>query len=690
MSRWPGSSEWLYAGKTFAAAMIALYVALSIGLERPYWAMATVYVVSQPLTGALRSRAIYRLIGTIVGAAVDVVLVPNLDNAPVLLSAALALWTGFCLYISLLDRSARAYLFLLAGFTATVVGFPTVTTPEQIWNVALARVEGIGLGVICSTVVGTVVFPRALGPLVSARILAWVTKAFAWTEAMLRGDTDIAGSVAPSRLAADAVELRMLSSQLAYDTSKYQAVTRWVIELQRRMVLLLPLLSSIGDRLAALRASNGMTPKLEQMLADMGVWMRAGTYPPRSESDRMRGLIVECQAETDPRAGWNETMRASLLQRLRQLVDLRQDLRDLRQHIETGGGALSTPLTFQLRAPDRLHVDHRLALLSGLAATVTILTVCTFWIATGWQSGGAMAALASAACCLFATLDDPTPAIKRFLFAAVLSVAAVGVGLFGILPRVHDFEILALSLGIFFIPVGLLTAMPATQPLGIGLGFLTATLLSLQSTYAADFVTYADGGFADMLGIACAAVVTAMLRSVGAEWSARRLLRANWHDLAALPRHHAPAERDAMPGLLLDRIGLLVPRLAALGPGNDLAAVDALGDLRIGINMADMHCDRDAVPLPVRAAVDDVLAGVAGHFAAQAAAGRQQPPSPDLLPAIDRALNAAITVPGERAADLLLQLVGIRRGLFAAAAPFQPTASSGDANAAEMASMVAA
>ena len=55
--RWlPGINEWLYSVKTFAAAMAALYIAMSIGLQRPYWAMATVYIVSQPLIGAMRSN----------------------------------------------------------------------------------------------------------------------------------------------------------------------------------------------------------------------------------------------------------------------------------------------------------------------------------------------------------------------------------------------------------------------------------------------------------------------------------------------------------------------------------------------------------------------------------------------------------------------------------------------------------
>jgi uncharacterized membrane protein YccC len=677
MKIWPGIAEWLYAVKTFAAAMLALYVAMAIGLDRPYWAMATVYIVSQPLIGAMRSKAAFRLIGTVVGATATVVLVPNLVDAPELLSAALALWVGGRLYLALLDRTPRSYLFMLAGYTAALIGFPAVNTPDQIWDIALARVEEIALGIVCTTVIGTVIFPRTLGPLLSERILAWVTNAFTWTEEVLDGYDDRGSGAAHIRLAADAVELRMLASQLAYDTSAFQAATRWVIELQRRMVLLLPLLSSIRDRLGAVREAGGMTPKLEQLLADMKVWVRAGGPPALpSEADRMRASIARCQAETDPRAGWAEVMRSSLLKRLSQLVDLRQDMRDLRRHIENGGGALPMPLVVHTHAPERLHHDHGLALLSGLAATLTVLLVCAFWIATGWASGSGAAALAAAACCLFAALDDPATALKSFLVSVVLGVLAVGIGLFGILPYVHDFEILALALGAFFIPVGLMTAMPATQQLGTALGFLTATLLSLQSTYAADFVSYADGSFAALLGVGGAAMVTALMRSVGAEWSARRLLRANWRDLAAIPGQHALYQRGRLSGLLLDRLGLLVPRLAAVGAGNDLAAVDVLADLRIGINMIDLLHDWDTLPPPMRSAVDDVVRGAALHFQAQVVSGRVRTPRPVLLETIDRALDAAIALPA--GGDVLLQLVGIRRGLFADAPPYQPPLPSPD------------
>ena len=60
--------------------MLALFIALYIGLPRPYWAMATVYVVAHLLTGATRSKSMYRVLGTLLGAAASVALVPSLVN----------------------------------------------------------------------------------------------------------------------------------------------------------------------------------------------------------------------------------------------------------------------------------------------------------------------------------------------------------------------------------------------------------------------------------------------------------------------------------------------------------------------------------------------------------------------------------------------------------------------------------
>ena len=107
----------------------------------------------------------------------------------------------------------------------------------------------------------------------------------------------------------------------------------------------------------------------------------------------MRAAIASLEAETDPRAGWNEVMRGSLLLRLRQLVDVRQDMRDLRRHIEAGGGAARHAARHPHRGPECAAPRSRPGAVVGVAAALTILVLCAFWIDTGWQAGGGAAAL---------------------------------------------------------------------------------------------------------------------------------------------------------------------------------------------------------------------------------------------------------------------------------------------------------
>ena len=56
-----------FAVKTFAASMLALYIAFWAGLDDPRWAFLTVFVVSQPDSGLVLAKSYYRILGTIAG-----------------------------------------------------------------------------------------------------------------------------------------------------------------------------------------------------------------------------------------------------------------------------------------------------------------------------------------------------------------------------------------------------------------------------------------------------------------------------------------------------------------------------------------------------------------------------------------------------------------------------------------------
>jgi uncharacterized membrane protein YccC len=664
----PTFDELIFALKTFTGAMLALFLALWLGLDNPYWCMATAYIVAQPLTGAMRSKAVYRFIGTFVGGTAAVILVPNLVNAPVLLSLALAGWVGLCLYLSLLDRSPRAYTFMLAGYTAGIIGFPSVANPGDIFTTALTRVEEISIGIACTTLVGTVVFPRPLGPVLAKRIAAWVRPAIDWATQALAGRPEDAELFRDRRrFAAEVADITQMTSQLAYDTSHLQGAVRHVRRLRIYVLSLLPVLSSIGQKMVQLHALDAVTPGFAAVIDDCSKWVQAGG-PEHADAlqDKIAGQI---QQENAAERSWAGILRLSALVRITELVSIMRHARMIRRHILEGAPAPpAAPLeTDMIAISEQVH-DHGLVLLSALAAALAILLVCAFWIATAWTAGAGAAVIVAVACSFFAAQDDPAPAIALMLRNAVIATAGGAVYLFLILPRVETFAELALVLLPAALVIGVMVSRPATFGTGMVLGAFGSTNLALSNGYAGNFDGYLNNAVALIFGVGAALVITRLIRSVGAAWSARRLLRGGWQDIAAAAEHGERESRAHLTGLMLDRLGLLMPRLAAVSPGADIAAADLLRDLRIGLNVIGLQRELPQLPATAQRPLRRTLAGIAAHYRANPLG----PADPAVLENMDDALreiacDEARATPRHR--ETLMLLVGLRSVLFDTAAP---------------------
>jgi magnesium chelatase subunit D len=286
----------LFSVKCFIAAMLAYYIALRIGLNRPFWAVVTAYIIAQPLAGAVLSKAAFRLMGTVVGAAAAVVLVPMFVNEPAALSLALALWLGFCLYLAQLDRTPRAYLFLLAGYTASIIGFPSVEAPGVIFTTAILRVQEITIGILCASLIHGAVFPRTVTKLLLLRIDTILADARRWSVASLTGAREATLDLERRRLAIDVFDLHQLSVHLPFDTARILPRVHTVRALQDRLSLLLPLASSIEDRLAELkRCPLGVPEAVAALVARTRGWIDDGVAAlDREETAEV--LIAEARA----------------------------------------------------------------------------------------------------------------------------------------------------------------------------------------------------------------------------------------------------------------------------------------------------------------------------------------------------------------------------------------------------------
>lgn len=679
----PGWRDWAFALKTYAAAMLALFLALWIGLPRPYWAVGTVYITSQVLAGATRSKALYRVLGTLLGAAVAVALVPNLVNAPELLTLAIALWVGLCLYLSLLDRTPRSYLMMLAGYTAALIGFPSVSEPGAIFDTAVARAEEISLGILSAALVSAVVLPQSAVPQIEVRLTLWLAQARGWVADVLgrtgpgeAKDSQAKDSQAKDsqakrlRLAADAIAFDALATPLRYDAGGPPRSPEAMATLRQHMLMFMPIVSAVADRIEALERAGALTAPLRALLADMAAWIASGSTDPEAAA-RLRARAADEPLPRRP--DWNDLVRASLRARLRDFIDLRQDTRLLQRHI-ADGRPVSGALAFRYTAAARTirHRDHGMALLSAIGVVLAIVLTSAIWIATGWPDGAGAPMMAAVGCCFFAAQDDPAPQILGFANSAIVGGLVAGFYLFAVLPLATSFEMLALALGPALILAGVLMTQGRTAPIAMGAAVNGFTMLALQESYTGDFAAFTNSALAVILGMWAAALVTRLVRSVGAGWSARRLRGINRRSLARAAAREGRQNGLELAAIMLDRVGLIAPRLAALPPEDAAWTADLLAEVRVGINLVELRRDRRRLAPAAKAAVERLLEALARHFRAPAARAGD-----DLLGAVDAALDATLSAalaepgdPAHRAA--MMGLVGIRRGLFPAAPPYQP------------------
>ena len=674
----PNVRETVFSLKSYLSAIMALYLAYSIGLPRPFWAMTTAYVVAQPWSGAVRSKALYRLVGTFIGSAATVYMVPRLSNSPVVMTAAMVLWVGACLYMSVLDRTPRSYLFMLAGYTAAMIGFPSVTDPSLVFDTALARVEEISLGIVCATLIHSIVLPRGLAPALTLQLDKAVRDARNWMHDTLSGQNAEQRDRDRRVLANDITQLRLLSTHVPFDTSNLRWTSGAVRAMQDQISALTPAVSAVEDRLRALQANDQPLPEpVSALLHDISEWINAGAQASHETAVQLRAAVTALTPAIDSHSTWRDALLASLMTRLRELIDTYDECLALRREIRAGlqGAPLRSPMrpTRGARDPNSaLHRDHGMALLSALAAGVAISVCCAFWIGTAWSNGATAALMAAIFSCFFASQDNPVPGIMQFLTYTVYSIPVSALYLLGIMPAIHSFEMLALAMLPTAFILGIFIARPASAGKAMAMLFGFLGTMALQDTNTADVVSFIDTQVAQCMGVATAAIIAAIFRTVSADWSARRIQAANWKELATLASSPRAQSRHTYAARMLDRIGLLQPRLALAKRPDDLVAADALKDLRVGRDITELQHARRHLPM-AEPTIQPVLNSLAQFFRARSS-WRIGEKTPEFLAQIDRALSSVAATPqGLAARDrAVVALVGIRRAFFPDAPDYQP------------------
>ena len=532
----PSSQAIQFAIKTLLGGGLALWCALRFGLEQPQWALMTAFIVAQPLSGMVVQKGLARLLGTLVGTFMAVVMMGLFAQAPLLFVPAFALWLGLCTASSTMLRSAWSYSFVLAGYTVAIIALPAVGKPQVIFDEAIARCTEICLGIICATLSSALLWPqRVERQLVRQARDAWQAGVTAARQA-LTGETQTRQGL-----------LEVLARIVAVDAQREHAWFEGARGRQRAVAL--RVLSR--DLLGMLRLARGVARQWRQLSSaetqDVAPWLQKVDESLQQEHPEGLQTLVE-QLRQAAQGHTLSSAQQLCLDRLMVLLIRIEDATRALRAVEEGRAPADAPRALSW------HYDWQSALVYGARSALTFLVLAAFWLATGWPHATSALLLACVVCSLFARLEA-APQIGMMFLRGIFFALPVAFFVGQILmPQIDGFVMLCLVLGVPLFVGVLGMARPATAATSTSfcLRFIVLCLPAPGVGYNVEFFLNEVPGM--LIGVGCAVMAFKLVVLRDPVWHGRRLMQAILDDLGRLTRRDPGRAENWFGGRMADRL----------------------------------------------------------------------------------------------------------------------------------------
>ncbi|KAF1040439.1 MAG: p-hydroxybenzoic acid efflux pump subunit AaeB [Burkholderia lata] len=518
---WAGTSgvTWLYIFKTLLAALLALGVAMKLELPMPRTAMTTVFVLMQPQSGMVLAKSLYRICGTIVGLLAMLVLISLFGQTPDLFLGATALWIGICTAGAARNRNFRTYGFVLAGYTAALIGIPAWQHPDAAFISAMTRVTEVTIGILSSGAVSALVFPQHVSEQINrvnrARFTAFADDVLA----ILSGRIDRAFLEALSvRIVDETVNSEAARSAAVFEGPDTRLRNGRLTRLNAERMTTSTRLHALSQLIARLRVARA-----DVVLTEIDALMAGIATPVRHErQDAAHADDVDAFAAS--LAATLERGRAALpgrAQRARNRLgsgataldfDTAVDLLD--RFLDSYIAYTSTYLSLNAAAHEREQwttpyeprTNPLIAAVAGIRAMLLTLVLSTFWIATAWPSGALLVLNGGAICALVASSARPSrTAFQMAIGTAFASVIGLIV-MFVVYPVIDGFPLLCVVLAA---PLALgcwMTTRPSLAGYGIGYCIYFCFLTGPDNVVAYDPTSFMNDAIALVLSMLMASV----------------------------------------------------------------------------------------------------------------------------------------------------------------------------------------
>ena len=528
-----------YLLKVLLASLFAMWLSLKFELDQPRTAMLTVAIVMQSRSGMVFAKSYYRLLGTLVGIVVSLILVALFAQERVLFLLSMALWIGLCTAGSMVYRNHQSYGFVLAGYTLCIVGLPAAINPDLTFSIAVTRISEILIGLICATMVSDLIFPQRLWDVIQAK----VRQRFSDFSDLLRStaqsaDASINSKPVLLRFIGDIYSLESFraSAVMENDGAKQNRIS--ISEMNREFMEVSTTFHAFEELLR--RQKNSGQPEVGSALSALYSQLsQAVTLDGRSARNEQEAIIITSQLslfslnyaqlfavyrmqlpqDMRDRAFLDFETGAELLQRLA------NELHAYAMTYSNLGSGENTSAKGEAVTPPKLamHFDTMAVALAGVRGTLTLGIMTALWLFTDWRSGVEAITIGVISSTLFATSPAPDRTIKQFMLGAVIGTVSAYICNFHLLTQAQGFWMLALAVSPTILFASWITTKPSIAVVGSGIFIVFLMHIGFNSSYNANPVTFINDAIADLLAVLVSGVMFGLIDISSSQWSRQRI-----------------------------------------------------------------------------------------------------------------------------------------------------------------------
>ncbi|MDP3265475.1 MAG: FUSC family protein [Sulfuricurvum sp.] len=509
----------IYMAKVIIAALLALWIAMTLNMPDPRTAIFTVFIVMHPQSGLVFSKSYYRILGTIAGVGISLVITGMFSQDPVWFIAFFALWIGLTTAAGFKYRNFQFYGFVLAGYTLCIVSLPVIETPLDVFDIAVSRFSEVLIGIMCATLVSDIVFPRRL----LDSLIASEQERFRNVLSTLSDPQSVFGTFddtnpAVSRFSSGVVGLNAVRVNSSFESGSDRKERHYYGHLNHEYMNLSTTYHSLKSIIAAIKEGekSEVICALERLYDPIASVLKTlpDTLLHPEDLDTVIRKLSEVKKTLEEHFEFDK-------ERLREVMYVEWEdeftsagyligrlLHELHHHCATYLSLLNHRLSgnssFELSRTVRFstHTDNVLVALAALRGIGVLLVTMLFWILTAWPYATLTITMAVVIGLLLGTLPSPLDGVKDFFKGGVVAL---------IIAAVYDFYLIPaytsdlLTLGILLSPtlalIGWMTTRPKLAIFTFGFVFMFMTQCSLDPYYKIEPTKFLESSLAALIGI---------------------------------------------------------------------------------------------------------------------------------------------------------------------------------------------